>query len=193
MADNTEISLQDISDAAGVEIRTLRSSLAQDLLLPPLRQGRGAGYPPENLARARAIRAMRELDRASLTDIRRRLWTMSEAEIEAQAALLTPQPGPLNSAAAYLRSIAAPAAPRPSADAPNRLARVPANTRAQPSSEAPPNAPGRRTPTRTVTVFTINPDVELHVSGELPPAVRLQFDRIADLIRSSLKEPPHDQ
>lgn len=169
-----DITLQDIADATGVELRTLRSWLAQDLLLPPRRQGRGAAYPGGNLSRALAIRAMREIEGLSLADIRRRLWTMSDAEIDAAGAALKPNGHPQNSAADYLRSIARPAA-----------SAGPAFSRAAPPATAPFTR-ARKANTRTVTVFTINPDVTLQVEGDLPPPVRLEFERIADLVRAIL-------
>lgn len=169
-----DMTLQDIAEGTGVEIRTLRSWLAQDLLLPPRRQGRGATYPGANLPRALAIRAMREIEGASLADIRRRLWTMSEIEIDAAGAALKPQEQPLNSAAEYLRNIARPSA---SAGSGLRPAVPPANA---------PFMRARNNNVRAVTVFTINPDVALHVEGDLPPPVRLEFERIADLVRAIL-------
>lgn len=184
-----EISLQELAELSGVEIRTLRSWLAQDLLLPPIRQGRGAAYPRTNLARARAIRVMREIEGMGLTDIRRHLWAMTAAEIEGKASALTERQQRLNSASDYLRGVleapAQSAAIRPAQGPALLLARLSAGSRAPASHKAR---------AYDVTVIPVTPEIDIHIRGTLSATDRADFEQIADLIRATITgEIRHEQ
>ena len=100
-----ELSLEEISEATGVERRTLRSWVAEGLLAPPSKAGRGATYPASNVDRALAVRALQDVHGMQLAEIRKRLMLADEAQIRAWAAEgRTPQLR-LSSARDYLRSI----------------------------------------------------------------------------------------
>lgn len=81
-----EYSLQELAEETGIEIRTIRSWMQADLLPRPETMGRNSTYPPESLTRLQAIKAMRELHKMSLADIRLELTTGSPARIAEFAA-----------------------------------------------------------------------------------------------------------
>ena len=119
------LTLAQLSERSGVEVRTLRSWIAQGVVPGAEIAGRNARYSPAALTRARAAKAMRELYGMSLPAIRQDLLTADEAKIEAYAALagsvpeaaggtgapgtaipaLSPRPPAGTSAADYLRNL----------------------------------------------------------------------------------------
>ena len=100
-----ELSLDEISDATGVERRTLRSWVAEGLLAPPSKAGRGATYPASNVDRALAVRALQDVHGLQLAEIRKRLMLADEAQIRAWAAEGRQPRFRLSSARDYLRGI----------------------------------------------------------------------------------------
>jgi len=86
------LTLAEISERSGVEIRTLRSWMAQGVVPGAENVGRNARYAPEALLRARAARALREIYGMSLPEIRQDLLAADAARIEAYAAM-TSEPG----------------------------------------------------------------------------------------------------
>lgn len=86
------LTLAELSQRSGVEIRTLRSWMAQGVIPGAETVGRNARYTPAALTRARAARAMRELYGMSLPAIRQDLLAAEDAKIEAYAALAGPAP-----------------------------------------------------------------------------------------------------
>lgn len=87
------LTLAELSERSGVEIRTLRSWIAQGVVPGAENAGRNARYSRAALTRARAARAMREIYGMSLPDIRKDLLIADEAKIEAFAALAGSAPG----------------------------------------------------------------------------------------------------
>jgi DNA-binding transcriptional MerR regulator len=81
------LTLAELAERSGVEIRTLRSWMAQGVIPGPESVGRNARYPAAALSRARAVRAMRDLYGMSLSQIRQDLLTADAARIEAYAAM----------------------------------------------------------------------------------------------------------
>jgi DNA-binding transcriptional MerR regulator len=84
---NDFLTLAEISERSGVEIRTLRSWMAQGVIPGAETVGRNARYPQSALTRALAARAMREIYGMPLSEIRQDLLTADEARIEAYAAM----------------------------------------------------------------------------------------------------------
>ena len=107
------LTLAELSERSGVEIRTLRNWMAQGVIPGAETVGRNARYTPEALTRARAARAMRELYGMSLPAIRQDLLTAAEAKIEAYAALAGPAPHVPGDKASRGSPIPAPTASAP--------------------------------------------------------------------------------
>jgi len=195
-----DLSLDDLSDLSGVERRTLRSWVAEGLLSPPVKMGRGAMYPRANLDRALAIKALRDIHGETRTAIRERLLSASDRDIrrlaEEAGPLVAAAMPPPSSARAYLARLQE-VQPEPR--------RPPVPPRASAASEAPaaPTTAGleallavlearTRVPTgiraRGAARYhiPITPDLELSVRGEISPQERAMLERIADLIRAIL-------
>jgi len=117
------LTLAELSERSGVEIRTLRSWIAQGVVPGADTAGRNARYSVAALTRARAVRAMRELYGMPMTEIRRAFLTADDAKIEAYAAMAQP-------AAATARVEAAPE------QAGREEASAPSPTRPDPASAA---------------------------------------------------------
>lgn len=216
--DQTGVTLEELSTRSGVEQRTLRSWIAEGLLAPPLRSGRGATYPAANIDRALAIRALKDIHGLTLAKIGRMFLTASDRQIRSwaeEAGGLLPPPG---SARDYLRALREKDARGPAEpDAPVgiRAARFerrfsifhkPSLLSPSPEGDVSPADRGRleklivmlqtllaepaqRRSRGTVwTRIEITPDLELAVRGELDPAERQLFLQLADQIRALLTE-----
>ncbi|MFQ3665103.1 MAG: helix-turn-helix domain-containing protein [Sphingomonadaceae bacterium] len=206
-----ELTLEELAERTGIEPRTLRSWVAEGLLAPPSRGGRGATYPASNVARALAVRALKEGHGLTLADIGRRFLLASDEQIRLWAAGAAPPAE--GSAREYLRRIRQvekpPADPR---DMPDPLAPSAAFSRSGPPFETfPPHktpalsadrgrieelilllrrllagpAP-RRSRGEIWTRIAVTADLELAVRGDLLPSERLLFEQLADQLRALL-------
>jgi DNA-binding transcriptional MerR regulator len=81
------LTLAELAELSGVEVRTLRSWIAQGVVPGPESVGRNARYARGALARTRAAKAMRDLYGMSLSAIRQDLLAADEGKIEAYAAM----------------------------------------------------------------------------------------------------------
>src|SRR5690349_15914174 len=104
--DDELLTLAELAERSGVEVRTLRSWIQQGLLPGPDSVGRNARYAPSALSRVRAVKAMRDVYGLSLSAIRQDLLAADEERIASFAALAAPVGSPLTSVTA---SQAAPA------------------------------------------------------------------------------------
>lgn len=86
MSDN-RLTLQELSDRSGVEVRTLRSWMQQGVVPGPDSVGRNASYAASTLTLVLAVKAMRTVFGMSLVDIRRDLMAADPARIESYAAM----------------------------------------------------------------------------------------------------------
>ena len=77
-------SLAELTEAAGVSVRTVRYYIAEGLLPPPVGSGPKSYYTRSHLDRLRAIGRMRA-NYLPLREIRRRLGAMSEQQIRSLA------------------------------------------------------------------------------------------------------------
>jgi DNA-binding transcriptional MerR regulator len=93
MADDL-LTLAELAERSGVEIRTLRSWMAQGVVPGAENVGRNARYAPEALLRALAARAMREIYGLTLAEIRQDLLTADAARLESYAAMASPTAEP---------------------------------------------------------------------------------------------------
>lgn len=206
MLNEPELTLQELADAVGVEARTIRSWIAQDLLKGPTTRGRGATYGQDHLDRLRAIRALKELYGLSLAEIRRELLLADADRIRDLAARLEggsavplqsaadPPPVPARpSALDYIRAVQASAtsrgrapgassSPVPSPDGRSGVDRLLSGLEAL-------SGPGR-TPRRAQGEawfrIPITPDIELSIRGALDPDRLARLERIADHLREIL-------
>ena len=107
------LTLSELSERSGVEIRTLRSWIQQGVVPGPETVGRNARYAPDALTRARAAKAMRDLYGMSLSAIRLDLLAADEAKIAAYAAMAEPTPAWPNAAREAGQPAPQAAAPAP--------------------------------------------------------------------------------
>ena len=190
-----EPTLADLAAASGLQPRTIRSWVAQDLLPAPLNRGPGARYPADMLQRLLAIRAMRDLLGMPLAAIRQELLVASAeriAEYAAKAGALTPEPGSNIQAAAsgtdavnYIRRLQREAAgptvaasPSPPSTGLDALEQALAARAADPAP--------RRARAEEWWRIPITPDIEIAVRGRLDAERRAQLERCADIIRDIL-------
>ena len=192
----SEPSLADLAAASGLQPRTIRSWVAQGLLPAPLNRGPNARYPAETLIRLLAIRAMREVLRKPLAEIRQELLVATPETLQAladKAGGLSPEPtemasGAASSALDYIRGLREASAPLAASTAvPHRALKAPASgfealeQRLGRSRPAPRKARGEEWLRIPVT-----PDVEFAVRGPLDAEARARLERCADLIRDIL-------
>lgn len=97
MEHDNELTLEEISNATRVSIRTLRSWIDEGLLDPPDKSGRGARYPRENVDRALAVLALKA-QKQSLKEIAEAFIHASPADFQQWAAEApTPPANPITS------------------------------------------------------------------------------------------------
>ena len=146
------LTLAELAERSGVEIRTLRSWMAQGVVPGAENVGRNARYAPDALLRARAARAMREIYGMSLAEIRQDLLTADAARLQSYAAMASPPseaPGPVTqapppdgtSAADYLRRLRKTGAFGAGAASPPRAQRAAAFSVSHPPAASPLPAP----------------------------------------------------
>ncbi len=190
-----EPTLAELAAASGLQPRTIRSWVAQNLLPAPLNRGPGARYPADTLQRLLAIRAMRDLLGMPLATIRQELLVAGPeriAEYAAKAGALTPEPDATVLAAAsgtdavdYIRRLrqeatgtAAAASPSPP---PTGLDALEEALAARAADPAP-----RRARAEEWWRIPVTPDIEIAVRGRLDAERRAQLERCADIIRDIL-------
>ena len=199
----TDLSLSELADRSGVQARTLRSWIAQDLIPGPMNRGPNARYPEDTLHRVRAVRAMKEVFGMQFPAIRQELLVITPerlAEYAQRGERLMPEPsGPM--------SPPAPADPDAALDYFSRLRRESRSVReSQTVRESAPQGPATglealerrlalgakgkgqtgKVISETRSVFRITADVELSVRGQLDPEQHQRLERCADLIRDIL-------
>ena len=184
MPAETEYSLQELADLAGVTPRTIRYYIAQGLLASPGRVGPGATYTDGHLNRLRLIRRLQH-EHLPLAEIRSRLASLDDATVAALVEAHTTEP-PAGSAIDYIRGVLGgdvqlELAPR-AASAPERLS-------LSVSSSPQANAAENPTPERSQwDRILLAPDVELHVRRPLGRRVHKQVERLIQIARELLEE-----
>ena len=103
MPTESQYSLQDLADLAGVSPRTVRYYVAQGLLPSPGQVGPGAHYSEGHLARLRLIRRLQR-EHLPLAEIRAQLSKLDDATIAGLVEADAPAP-PDSSALDYVRSV----------------------------------------------------------------------------------------
>lgn len=76
-----DYTLEELADETGYDKRVIRSFIEQGLLLGPSAKGRYARYGADHVQRLFAIKHLRDVYGLSLADVRRKLHSLSEAEI----------------------------------------------------------------------------------------------------------------
>jgi len=200
MPPETEYSLQDLSDLAGVTPRTIRYYIAQGLLPSPGKAGPGATYADGHLNRLRLIKRLQR-EHLPLAEIRTRLAALDDATVAALVEAPASEP-PADSAIDYIRAVlggdasfestalsrlaAPPASPPPAyavdiAAPAYRLAEFgPAYTETPTPTPAPDRSQWDR--------ILLAPDVELHVRRPLGRRQHKRVERLIQIARELLEE-----
>lgn len=160
VVDDLRYSLMELSEATGVEARTIRNYIENGLLQGPSSMGRGAKYGEEDRQRLLVIRDLRERERLTLKEIRHRLALLSTREIDLAASAQGEPKGRVKSALEYVNAVLSPA--------PNALQR-----RGGPKVE-------------TWLHLEVTPDLELVWKGPSSSFHVSQLERIAERIRMEL-------
>jgi DNA-binding transcriptional MerR regulator len=201
MPAETEYSLQELADLAGVTPRTIRYYIAQGLLASPSRVGPGTTYTEDHLNRLRLIRRLQR-EHLPLAEIRSRLASLDDATVAALVEAPTTEP-PAGSAIDYIRGVLAgdgspeqlpltPLSPTsstmsPAPDAPHSwdALEVPPLVASSPRRiSGPPPTPDRSQWDRIL----LAPDVELHVRRPLGRRAHKQVERLIQIARELLEE-----
>lgn len=104
--DRASYSLEDLSAKTGFEVRVIRSFIEQGLLRGPSTLGRYARYSDWHLVRLLAIKALKDRQGLTHSDIRQTLLCMSDSEILALAETAQAGTGSKRSSALdYIRSL----------------------------------------------------------------------------------------
>lgn len=164
MPEVRDYSLQELSEATGVQMRTIRLYLEHGLLAGPSSMGRGARYGQADLERLLLIRDMREREGLPLKEIRHRLAVLEPQE--RRQAVSAP-----GSALDYLNTVlGAQAEPVPRSLL--RRGRGKAESRLH---------------------LEVTPDLELVWKGPATAPYLEMLDRLAERIREELVAPKGDQ
>ncbi len=179
----------ELADLADVTPRTIRYYVAQGLLASPVGAGPGARYDASHLARLRLIRRL-QAEHLPLAEIRRRLSTLSSAEIEdAMVSVPTGASGRLGPRLPRRRARGPGGAEsvRPSSPSARRP-RSHGACRSEPStsSSSAPSTPERSQWDR----IQLDPDIELHVRRPLSRIQHKRVERLVELARQILEEDP---
>ena len=200
--------IQELSDASGVEPRTIRSYVEKGLIPGPDSLGRGARYPRESLDRLKVLQLLRDANRGlTLDQIRQLLKRLGPSELRGLAdgrlriaALLDaaqPTSDTLSRSAAvdYLRTLRG--------EVPVRLSPTPQHTCAwqeslpvlEEAARALARLSGLTSASRGVRGepwyrLPLTPDIELSVRGNFAPEELAQLHRIGDALRLLLTKGP---
>ena len=207
-AETDIFSLQELSDATGVEPRTIRSYVEKGLVPGPDSLGRGAKYPRESLDRLKVLQLLRDANRGlTLDQIRLLLKRLGPSELRGLAdgririaavldtdALAGELPS-RSAAAEYLRTLRTQAPAHQALhmhtpgswedslpvleEAARALARLAGLSSA---SRGVRGEPWYRLP--------LTPDIELSVRGNFAPEELAQLHRIGDALRLLLTKGP---
>jgi DNA-binding transcriptional MerR regulator len=175
--------LPELADLAGVSVRTVRYYQLQGLLAAPgVRGGRGR-YGDTDLARLRLIRRLQR-EHLPLAEIRTRLASLSDVEIEMLLGAADSEPtpaAPADSALDYIRAVLGTSHPVPEVDlarspaslaAARRAATLPAAAASAPSTDSIPVAPNE-------------------LAERVPEMNRLAYRRAAEAHAASPPDQPH--
>lgn len=205
MPPESEYSLQDLSDLAGVTPRTVRYYIAQGLLPSPGRAGPGTTYADGHLNRLRLIRRLQR-EHLPLVEIRSRLAALDDATVAALVEAPASEPA-AGSAIDYIRGIlegdgspgqmlrnpssdvsssGSPIGPPPSPSPGNSVALEVPGFRLAESSQiyAETPAPDRSQWDRIL----LAPDVELHVRRPFGRRQHKRVERLIEIARELLEE-----
>lgn len=190
----TSYSLNDLAAATGLQPRTIRSYISFGLITGPDSVGRGASYNEGHLRKLKIIRALKEVEKLQLDEIRRKMMTLSETEGDeliqrCQSLFHRPERAEMGSALDYLQMIPGPA--RPSSPMQRTMAPRTTESPVDRLAERMGRLAGRTSVPRKAKGelwyrVPITPDLELAVRGEPSPVEMARWERIADHIRQLL-------
>jgi DNA-binding transcriptional MerR regulator len=175
--------IKTLCDEAGVTTRTVHYYIQLGLLPAAGAVGPGARYSPGHLARLRLIRLLRQ-EHLPLSEIRQRLETLDDPQIELllKERESKPEPPP-SSAADYIRAVLrgeTPGGPSYAAESRNRQ-----QIRSQPAK--PPS-----TERSQWERIALSADVELHIRRPLSREQNRRLDRLIQQARDIFKEDSHE-
>ena len=208
MQSETEIfSLQELSDATGVEPRTIRSYVEKGLVPGPESLGRGAKYPRESLDRLKVLQLLRDANRGlTLDQIRLLLKRLGPSELRGladgririaavlDADAMTGEPPSRSAAVDYLRAMRAQA-PFQALAAPPTVGWEDSLPVLEEAARALARLAGLSSASRGVRGepwyrLPLTPDIELSVRGNFAPDELAQLHRIGDALRLLLTKGP---
>ena len=159
-----ELSIEELADAAGVPVRTVRFYISEGLLPGPSGRGRGAFYGEEHLLRLQLIRLL-AARRVPLTEMREKLAGVTLADVRALLAeeATAQRQATEGSPRDYISGLLARA----------RAARKPLEARSGPALSRPLPLVGE-----TWRRWVLAPGVELHLRPEAARTERALIERI---------------
>jgi DNA-binding transcriptional MerR regulator len=184
--------IDELADAVGVPVRTIRYYIAEGMLPGPGSRGKGTSYTEDHLQRLRLIRRLVE-QRVPLADVRQLVERLSPDETEQllaederrseqlQKLAQTPSPaayvaGLLERARASRQGKPLPALPSPGVRPGGEQRKMPP----APSGGPPAAAVPAVAPSEEWQRYIVAPGLELHVRRDLLPRYRDIVERILD-------------
>ena len=203
------LTIDELADAAGVPVRTIRYYIAESLLPGPGARGKAAVYTQEHLLRLRLIRVLVE-QRVPLAEIRERVSGLSnedirsllsqETQLQSTLSRIAEAPSPKAYIGALLeraRSHRSSVAPSPSSSLapPAAYSPAPRLRSAAPVRPAPPSAALEAAGSQPRDSLTwrreeLAPGIELHVRSDVeraqPDLVRRLLSLATNLVATAL-------
>jgi DNA-binding transcriptional MerR regulator len=200
--------IQELSDATGVEPRTIRSYVEKGLIPGPDSLGRGAKYPRESLDRLKVLQLLRDANRGlTLDQIRLLLKRLGPSELRGladgrlriaallDAAQATSEGQGPSTAVDYLRSLRTEVPARLSTTSHHHTAWQDSLPVLEEAARALARLSGLTSASRGVRGepwyrLPLTPDIELSVRGNFASEELAQLHRIGDALRLLLTKGP---
>lgn len=187
----SELTLAELAELLDMQPRTIRSYIERDLLRGPEIGGRGARYTEYHVTRLQAIRALKEFRGLPLSEVRRRLLSITGPDLitlategrVVQKSTSSPKAG---SALDYISSLKQGIQPEatPFSDDPSPTPMDSVLVRLDQLTAG--NKPQRRSRGEVWVSVPVTPDVEIRVRGTQTEEQLSRWERIADHLRQLL-------
>ena len=172
MSNDSKLTLTALCERAGVTPRTVRYYIQQGVLpAPDAAGGPGAHYGEGHVARLRVVRELQR-EHLPLAEVRKRLASVSDAELLSRGSVEADERPRRTSAADYVRRALGDASPPP-----------------------PPRSPAPSPPPREPVVerstwerIALTPDIEVHVRRPLSRLQNKLLERLLDHAKALLEE-----
>lgn len=174
---NENFLIGELAEKAGVSVRTIRYYISEGLLPPPEVRGRYSNYDEDYLHRIRLIRRLKDAY-LPIKEIRRKLETESEEEIEKFLSLFESTNNVKEDALQYIANLRADSSPRAKMMTPTPVpAPAPQISRAM---SQPDESAWRR--------IVIGPGVELHISESAAAQLGGKLQAMIAALKQRLQE-----